>query len=423
MQTESIAFMHDGTASDVLPRLWRKCLQLLLFVLLYIDSRAWFTKGNFVDPTGGQEAFLAILVLFFLFAVLPKVLLKQKIDVNGLFVLVVIAFVLLVSPIGAWLTYGQPIYAGMIEERRVLSFLIFFPVFVAIRSKLVTSRTVLSYVTVSAVLCLLNAAAYYSKASAIEVAQNFTSEAEARADRAPIGTGFVLIGTCYVLSRYVERPKLRWALLWLAFVFDVIVFDQGRQTIIAVAIASILLMWGQGKALRHAAVTCMVGLAAILPFTWKSVLAMWEKYIFLFTLLSNAHNLRVDTIHSVMNTNLLVPHGALWAQWNEGFANIFGPNFFLADIGIFGELFRYGAVLLCVLLLGFYGYIYHLIRSLHWNVITRACTAFFLITMIIHVFQPVVEHGGFDVGIILAVLANEPLRKPYRLEPSVSPGG
>ena len=122
MQTESIAFMHDGTASDVLPRLWRKCLQLLLFVLLYIDSRAWFTKGNFVDPTGGQEAFLAILVLFFLFAVLPKVLLKQKIDVNGLFVLVVIAFVLLVSPIGAWLTYGQPIYAGM--HRRASSALL-----------------------------------------------------------------------------------------------------------------------------------------------------------------------------------------------------------------------------------------------------------------------------------------------------------
>ena len=261
---------------------------------------------------------------------------------------------------------------------------------------------------------------FYSKASVVEVAQNFTSESQARADRSPIGTGFVLIATCYVLSRYVEKPRLGWALLWLAFVVDVVVFDQGRQTIIAVGIASVLLMWGQGRALRHAAVTCMVGLAAILPFTWKTVLVMWEKYVFLFSLIGHAHNLRVDTIHSVMNSNLLVPHGALWSQWNEGFANIFGPDFFLADIGIFGELFRYGAVLFCILLLGFYGYIYHLIRSLHWNVITRACTAFFLITMIIHVFQPVVEHGGFDVGIILAVLANEPLRKPYRLEPSVS---
>ena len=391
-------------------------MRLLLFLLLYVDSRAWFTKDNFVDLTGGQEVFLAILVLFFLFAVLPSVLLKQKIDVQGLFVLIVIAFVLLVSPIGAWLTYGQPVYAGMIEERRVLSFLIFFPVFLAIRSGLVTSRTVLNYVTVSAVLCLLNAAAYYSTASAVEVAQSFTSEAEARADRAPIGTGFVLIGTCYVLSRYVEKPKLRWALLWLAFVIDVFAFDQGRQTIIAVGIASALLMWGQGRALKHAAITCMVGLAVALPFTWRTVLEMWEKYVFLFTLLSHAQNLRVDTIHSVLSSNLLVPHGALWAQWDGGFANIFGPNFFLSDIGVFGELFRYGAVLLCILLLGFYGYIYNLIRSLQWNVITRACTAFILITMIIHVFQPVVEHGGFDVGIILAVLANETRRRVQRTE-------
>jgi hypothetical protein len=137
---------------------------------------------------------------------------------------------------------------------------------------------------------------------------------------------------------------------------------------------------------------------------------MWEKYVFLFTLLSNAQNLRVDTIHTVMSKNLLIPHGALWAQWNGGFSNVFGPSFFLSDIGVFGELFSYGAVLLAILLIVYYGYILQLIMGAEWTTLTRACTAFMIILMMLHMFQPVIEHGGFDVGVILAILSTTPRR-------------
>jgi hypothetical protein len=110
----------------------------------------------------------------------------------------------------------------------------------------------------------------------------------------------------------------------------------------------------------------------------------------------------------------LIPHGALWAQWHDGFDRYFGPNFFLSDIGVFGELFRYGAIFLAVLLLYYYGYIYKLIRTSEWNAVTRACTAFIIILLILHMFQPVIEHGGFDVGVILAVMAAGPRRSSAR---------
>ena len=404
----------------MLPEVTRAILRIGLFLLLYFDSRAWFTKNNFVEVAGAQEAFLIFLVIFFLGIVLPKSLLTLKVDIDGFFVLSVIAFVLLVSSVGAYLTFGQPIYAGIIEERRVLSYLIFFPVALAIRSNLASARTVLNYVTASALLCVLNAGIYYMTVSSLEAVQSFTSEAQARADRTPIGTGFVLIGLCYVLSRYVERPRFMWAFLYFVFVFDVVVLEQGRQTIIAVAVASALLLAQSKEAIKRLAITCLLSFLAIVPFIWNSVVKTWQKYVFLFQLLSEAHNLRVETLHVVFSKNLIVPHGSLWAQWDEGFARYFGPNFFLSDIGVFGELFRYGAVLLAILLTCYYGYIYLSIRSARWTVVTRTCAAAIFILAILHVFQPVIEHGGFDVGLLIALLASERRVEKHMLLPEAS---
>ncbi|HWE84005.1 MAG TPA: hypothetical protein VG267_03620 [Terracidiphilus sp.] len=354
-----------------------------------------------------MEAFLLLLVLFFLVAVLPKALLRMKLEANGMFVLAVIGFVLLVPATGAFLTYGQPIWAGMIEERRAFGYLIFFPVMLAIRSRLVSPRTVLNYVTGAAVLCVINAVLYYLTVSSLQAVESLTSETNARADRTPIGTGFILIAVCYSLSRYIETPKLRWALLWAMFIFDVVALEQGRQTILAVAVATVGLLWGKGKAFKRLVFTCLCAFAAVLPFIWASVVRVWQKYVFLFELLSHAQNLRVDTLHTVLSRNLLVPHGALWAQWNEGFSRYFGVNFFLSDIGVFGELFCYGAVLLVILLVSYYGYIFWQIRAAEWNTLTRACAATIVILIVLHAFQPVIEQGGFDVAVILAVLTSQ----------------
>ncbi len=395
------------TASDALPALAKRLLRVLLFILVYFDSRAWFTKSNFVEVPGAQEVFLVVLVLFFLIAVLPSALLRLQLSRDGWFVLSIIFSVLVFSSVAAYLVFGQPLYAGMIEQRRVLAYLIFFPVAAALRSRLVSTRTVLNYVTAAAVLCVINAGVYYLTVSSAKAVDSLVSESQARADRTPVGTGFILIGLCYVLSRYVERPKLRWAVLWFVFVFDVIVLEQGRQTIIAVALASAFLLLQSRTAVKRLILTSFWAFLAILPFIWSSVVRTWEKYVFLFQLLSEARNLRVETIHTVMAHNLLVPHGALWAQWRDGFAAYFGPTFFLSDIGLFGELFCYGAVLLAMLLIWYYGFLIYSIRAAEWNAVTRSCVAAIFILAILHIFQPVIEHGGFDVGILLALLASE----------------
>jgi hypothetical protein len=352
-------------------------------------------------------------VVFFLVAVFPKILLEMKLEPTGMFVLSIIGFVLIASSFGAYATYGQPMLSGMIEERRVLSYLIFFPIAYAIRSGLVSQRTVLNYVTGSALLCVINAFIYYMTVSSVTAAQSFTSEASARADRTPLGTGFVLIGLCYVLSRYVEKPRVHWAILWLVFVFDVIVLDQGRQTMIAVAFVSLVMLARNGKAIKRLVITCLYCMAAILPFIAGAVVRLWQKYVFLFVLLATEGNTRSDSVHHVLAGNIWLPHGALWAQWHDGFANFFGPNFFLSDIGVFGELFRYGAVLLAILLIYYYGYIVWLLRISEWNAVTRACAGFAVILVMSHMFQPVIEHGGFDVGVILALIATA-RRRPIR---------
>jgi hypothetical protein len=415
MNSESALTLPIYSASNVFSGLARRLLRILLFLMLYFDSRAWFGKNNFVEVPGAQEAFLALLVLFFLVVVLPKVVLKFKIEASGAFVLSIIGFVLLASSLGARIAYGQPILAGMIEERRVLSYLVFFPVAYAVRSKLVSARTVLNYVTGSALLCVINAFIYYILLSSVISAQSLTSEADARADRTPLGTGFVLIALCYVLSRYVERPKVHWALLWLVFVFDVVVLEQGRQTMIAVVLVSLLLLWRDAKAAKGLALTSICTMVAILPFIWAAVLRIWQKYVFLFVLLATEGNTRDQSVQAVLTSNILLPHGALWAQWHDGFVNYFGPNFFLSDIGLFGELFRYGVIFLAILLLYYYGYIYNLIRHSEWNTVTRSCAAFIIILLILHIFQPVIEHGGFDVGVILALIATGSHRSSARI--------
>ncbi|MEY8213288.1 MAG: hypothetical protein RPR97_02265, partial [Colwellia sp.] len=58
-----------------------------------------------------------------------------------------------------------------------------------------------------------------------------------------------------------------------------------------------------------------------------------------------------------------MPLGALSEMWGGGFHRIYGENFYLADVGIFGTLYRYGLVGLILQILGAGYIIIHFIRA------------------------------------------------------------
>lgn len=258
----------------------------------------------------------------------------------------------------AWFAFNQPLIFGVSEDRRILTFFYWFA-FDPVRRKFgLTLTDILLALTLCACIYLILAIGLQ-----ITVPDRLSGRALPDLDSRRLRMSAT--GDCFAISflsglagSLVSRHRTINLVAAVVGLVGLLQVAQTRQIILAAMVAAVTIIW----LLRPtwALVVGIVGTAAFVATILVRGPVLFEQLI--DALLPNiseffgsnlAENARINTLGIV--TNLLAENhffglGAVSLLHDGGLPRLYGRNFFINDVGMFGEIFRVGffyAVFIC----------------------------------------------------------------------------
>lgn len=390
-------------------------LPTVLVGLIVLLNTQTFTKtaSNPLGIKGAQEGFLGLLILWAVAMLASQMIRMGGVRRLDLFVFLLVSAFTAYGAIMSKLTYGQPLSAGLMEERRMFSFWIYFPIMMALRSEWVDVPRLERLIVGGAIFCaFLSIGVKIGIVPSINVIKS--SEVALRGERVAVGQIFVAIAIPMIVARknLASIPHSLPSILFLTGVLLIVV--QTRQILFGSFVATIYCLRGAKAALAVILGGIGITLALVLaPQLLDLVNAYRELLAQAFSqeyLTESWRGLSMATVFQALSHGEMWGHGALSPTWNEGFARVIGPFFFLADIGVFGTAFRYGLIALA-----FYGpYLVVqtiLVRRIDDNMRRMLYGGLFLMVIVMMPVSAPLEYRGFLTGLILAItgfLAQQP---------------
>jgi hypothetical protein len=319
----------------------------LLFLLL-MNSQFIFVNGSSANPLEVpylQEAYCAVLIAY------ATLSLGVRARVYTLTLYAFVALAVTVSAIFALIEFNQPLIFGFIEERRIFLLLSFFPIVHVLSRKdydFERFATVL-YAAAFIVFCVL----MYGQATLRTDQLGSNIVREGRITQA--GMFFGLTGIIAILS-FLKQPRIIHAVVFAIASYELIFITQTRSMVVAYLLTSALCVLTTRNGRRIAllsAVPLLLTAAAVLAVGLDPGNSKLLAFYVDPSLTYGSITIRSTTIDSALNymsqSGYLVGYGALSLLYEGGFGNIFGgvygQHFFLSDVGLIGEFFRYGAVM------------------------------------------------------------------------------
>lgn len=370
---------------------------LLLGFVVFFNSQIFNGVGsNPIGVKGVQELFYIFLVIFSFSYVLSHS--RPTADILVLFLALLL---LLLSAVLAAIKFGQPIFLGILENRRSLGILVYFPLVYLLRTGRVSYKRLEKSVVWMALVCAVLSVGIYL--GVVPTLQEIDiKEGTSRELRFAIGQAFITSSIVLLLApsaKATHNHRLLKATL-LAFVLLFII--QTRQ-LISIALIGLFFVGGWGRLLIILGTAFfMVSLGFGYNFhnldrffeMFSSALS--EQYIY-----ESWRALSIATILSEFGEGNFLGSGGLYIGWNDGFHRIFGPFFYLADVGIFGSLYRYG--LLMFLIYGAYVALQiRILTKIQDRDHKRLFTVLFVMLFVASPFAAPLEIRGHIVGFILA---------------------
>ena len=126
-----------------------------LFLLICWNSQIF--SASVANPLGikGVQEILYVFLLMFATGYLMRQAACRAVIKNDFIVYFIVVCPFIYSSVASFATFSQPIVYGLIEERRILAFLIYFPVVWAIRKAVISVDQVFVWVYWAAVACAL----------------------------------------------------------------------------------------------------------------------------------------------------------------------------------------------------------------------------------------------------------------------------
>lgn len=386
----------------------RTRLQLSIFMLILWNSQILSGTGsNPFGIKGVQEVLYALLIIF---SILYVVLQVQAIGKSGpikvdVFVLMLVFFGWFYSALAANIHFGQPVYFGLFEERRILAFLVYFPVAWAFRNNLLSVQQLLSWIVLSAVVCsLLSILVYSGLVSPIHVKE--IGAYSIRVERYGIGQMYVSFAVLIVAQRLDFSKILPDLLLLLLFIGVLIIVVQTRQILVGLLLALIVLRGPIKLVYWFFPVFLFIFIAApYIPFFAEFI----DKYQILVNqvtsdeyITESARALTISAILYEFSEGAWFGFGALSLLWNGGFSNIYHSNFYLADVGFFGSFYKFG--LLAIIYYAFYLSLQvKLLRKIKNHFYQRLILAAWVQLLIMSPLSAPIEYRGFISGLLLGI--------------------
>ena len=289
------------------------------------------TPGNPFGIPGINEGFMGLAVVYAVYMAVTRGLKSGE-----LLLLLTPVVAMSVSALIAKSVYGQPFQFGLFEERRMLALYFYFPL--RDTTQMHGYKVMLRAMMNVALACATIGFAWWSGLlpgwKVLET--GFVTESRAN-------FGAVFAGIALILNFKREKwYKLLYIFLFLVFV------SQTRQVLIALVIGIFVIFIldsiRSGKPVLFSALLVM-SLLVLIP-------TAIDPYAVIAFLPDNFQDLtrdeylqrsaRARSYASVFEYFRPLGHGALSLRYHGGFANYFGANFFLADIGIVGTIHRFG---------------------------------------------------------------------------------
>lgn len=380
----------------------------LTFFLLLINSQAFFTNVfNPIGIPGLLEAFLVFLLIFAARALMKDALI-HRFRVPDMIVLLIAFGFWFGSATMAFLQHGQPIIFGLIEDRRILNILVYFPLITLIRRDLVSTEEIVSHIIKIAWFCVfLGLLLKYNLLPTIKTIQ--VAASNSRADRVSVGLSYIAIACFAYAISWVRTGRQRKIYFSFLLLFAILFVGQVRQITLAVALCGFILIHKRlGRFMIPIGTILVLGLIGILVFP-DVIDKIYAKYADLFGQLTSDNYLE-ESARAVGIKIILteIPKfdyfggGALWLQWQNGFARLYGENFYLSDVGIFGTYYRFGVLAIPMMMAVLY-FVYRRVMKMPPSAMKSICLSGVLFMTILLPTAGFVEYRGFMVGMLLAL--------------------
>jgi len=380
-----------------------------LSALIVLFNSQIFRKAaaNPLGVAGVQEFFYAVLSVWALASVLAQIVDCGRVNRLDLFVLLSVVGLSVYSATLAFFGFGQPIFYGLIEERRLLSLLVYFPISTMLIRRWVTIAKLENLVIAVALLCAaITIAVYIGIIPEISTVQQ--RESSIRGERYGVGQHFIAIAILYLLAR-AGASTINFRQGLAGFLFLVLLIIVQTRHILFGLVGSLVIMLTNVRVIATLVVAII--LFAVLVSMSPQVNTFLQNYRVIlqggFTVEYFTQSWRAQSIGVAIDSFFgsgFWGNGALLLAWNDGFHRIHGPYFFLADIGFFGSLYRYGVVGLVVYL--FYVLIQtRLLLGINRKDKRILYAAFFVMIIVGAPLSAPLEYRGFLTGFVLAVTA------------------
>jgi hypothetical protein len=367
---------------------------LFLLSVLYVNSGAPWSQNNVLGVPWLQEVYLAALLAYTAVAVLPRIVVRGRATGAEVWVLALAFVPPLISAINALVAFGQPLAYGLVEGRRYLGYLVFFPVLAVVRRGHVSERRVLALILLVAAACYLN--------SVFLAAPDLDDPN--RPDRVRIGTFYIVLAYLWAVVRW------RGARLGAAYA----------------ALALVLLLGRPRHLVTFTAVGASVWAAAAVGL-WGG--AAWaDRYTFMFGRIVNMDlleaSVRAKTVGFIlgdMKDGFLWGRGALSLLWRNGFHRVYFDHFFLSDVGLLGSAYQFGVPLALALLVFVHLAVWRALRYVQDDVVRVVGRAYVAFSVLISALIPTVEFHGLYLGLLWAIAEAAQSRSPVAVTRQASP--
>lgn len=368
-----------------------------------------------------RELFIAVLFFVTIYLLAND---KKKISFVSGFVFAFPIVASLFSSVLAYISWGQPIFYGLFEERRLYLYWIYFPVYYGLVNSSVNLSDIEKWVIYGALASAVVGFMYYLdvippnpdydfKVDRYSVEGSLDPRA---ASRFPVGSLYVSLGILisgYYLAqaKYVfSRDGFRWTgvLFFLcAYLWFVI---QTRSVMLLLAVG---LLFSFRKKLDKVVLIIpfvfmlFLFVALFVPDYFDAQLA--KLYYLIDDALNSGYSVRdatIDIIISSLNDNYWLGFGALSNQWNEGFFRIYNDNFYLSDVGVYGVLYRYGVFGL-FLVLCYAVIVLPKVWLLRSSALGYSLVFMIFSSMVNFIYSNMIMYGGAAVGVALALYAGK----------------
>lgn len=383
----------------------------VLFILILMNSGIFFLADNKKAgiPFTRELYLFGILVAAGMLLFMWKRVYQSK---ASLWILFFGGVLPLTSAVLANLNYGQPLIYGILEERRSLLYLSFFPTLYFLIKTAPTQKHVENYFMYSAVLCAIVGFLYYfgiipeNTGISFQMDEKDPGTAELlRPNRFQIGSGYVSLAAFMLLYSMRERVSMARVGLLLFFAAYLWFVIQTRQTMLTWIIAALWIFRNRIGSLLKVGSLAAVILVASFFMVPEFYVEQYDRFNALLFEATSGPGVRDNTVTVIMQAvreNYYIGMGALSLQWNGGFSGMYGPHFYLSDVGIVGVYYRYGFLTPLIALIFYGGYLWIMRQCKQKGVLLLAFQLAFWLGMLNMMLSNAIMFGGGSLGVATA---------------------